>query len=145
MTPVSVDSALQRAHKAIEQGVPTHKQQATLRALGDSKLRQLVNRFAEAWERNDVDAVVRSHPGRRRIRRTRPTSALAAGVRIVPPALPGLVQNFVDAVLAPYDVIEDNASEAAALSTHAHHVGESVAAVEATREPPCGTKNTEIL
>ena len=75
MTPVSVDSALQRAHKAIEQGVPTHKQQATLRALGDSKLRQLVNRFAEAWERNDVDAVVRSHPGRRRIRRTRPTSA----------------------------------------------------------------------
>jgi RNA polymerase sigma-70 factor, ECF subfamily len=58
MTPVSVDSALQRAHKAIEQRVPTDTQQATLRALGDSELRQIVNRFADAWERNDVDAVV---------------------------------------------------------------------------------------
>jgi RNA polymerase sigma-70 factor, ECF subfamily len=58
MTPVSVDSALQRAHKAIEQRVPAHTQQATLRALGDSELRQIVNRFANAWERNDVDAVV---------------------------------------------------------------------------------------
>ena len=35
-----------------------HTQQATLRALGDSELRQIVNRFADAWERNDVDAVV---------------------------------------------------------------------------------------
>jgi RNA polymerase sigma-70 factor, ECF subfamily len=58
MTRVSVDSALQRAHKAIEQRVPTHTQQATLRALGDSELRQIVNRFADACERNDVDAVV---------------------------------------------------------------------------------------
>ena len=58
MTPVSVDSALQRAHKAIEERVPAHTQQATLRALGDSELRQIVNRFADAWERNDVDAVV---------------------------------------------------------------------------------------
>jgi len=58
MTPVSVDSALQRAHKAIKQRVPAHTQQATLRALGDSELRQIVNRFADAWERNDVDAVV---------------------------------------------------------------------------------------
>jgi RNA polymerase sigma-70 factor, ECF subfamily len=58
MTPVSVDSALQRAHKAIEQRVPDQTQQATLRALGDSELREIVNRFADAWERNDVDAVV---------------------------------------------------------------------------------------
>jgi len=58
MTPVSVDSALQRAHKAIEQRVPANTQQATLRALGDAELRQIVNRFADAWERNDVDAVV---------------------------------------------------------------------------------------
>ena len=58
MTPVAVDSALQRAHKAIEERVPAHTQQATLRALGDSELRQIVNRFADAWERNDVDAVV---------------------------------------------------------------------------------------
>jgi RNA polymerase sigma-70 factor (ECF subfamily) len=58
MTPVSVDSALQRAHKAIEERIPAQTQQATLRALGDSKLRQIVNRFADAWERNDVDTVV---------------------------------------------------------------------------------------
>ena len=58
MTPISVDSALQRAHKSIEQRVPAQTQQATLRALGDRELRQLVNRFADAWQRNDVDAVV---------------------------------------------------------------------------------------
>jgi RNA polymerase sigma-70 factor, ECF subfamily len=58
MTPVSVDSALQRAHKAIDQRVPAHTQQSTLQVLGDSELRQIVTRFADAWERNDVDAVV---------------------------------------------------------------------------------------
>ena len=58
MTSVAVDSALQRAHTTIEQRVPAHTQHATLRAIGDSELRQIVNRFAEAWERNDVDAVV---------------------------------------------------------------------------------------
>ena len=42
MTPVSVDSALQRAHKAIEERVPGRTQQATLRALGDTELRQIV-------------------------------------------------------------------------------------------------------
>jgi RNA polymerase sigma-70 factor (ECF subfamily) len=57
-TSVSVDSALQRAHKAIEERVPAATQQATLRALGDSELREIVKRFADAWERNDVDAVV---------------------------------------------------------------------------------------
>jgi RNA polymerase sigma-70 factor, ECF subfamily len=58
MTPGSVDSALQRAHKAIEERVPAQTQQATLRALGDSELREIVNRFADAWEHNDVEAVV---------------------------------------------------------------------------------------
>jgi RNA polymerase sigma-70 factor (ECF subfamily) len=57
-TPVSVDSALQRAHKAIEERVPARTQQVTLRALGDGELRRVVGRFADAWERNDVDAVV---------------------------------------------------------------------------------------
>jgi RNA polymerase sigma-70 factor (ECF subfamily) len=57
-TSVSVDSALQRAHKAIEKRVPAETQQATLRALGDSELREIVKRFADAWERKDVDAVV---------------------------------------------------------------------------------------
>jgi RNA polymerase sigma-70 factor, ECF subfamily len=58
MTPVAIDSALQRAHKTVEERVPAETQQATLRALGDSELRQIVNRFADAWEHNDVDAVV---------------------------------------------------------------------------------------
>ena len=57
-TPVSVDSALQRAHKTIDERVPAKAQQATLRALGDTELREIVKRFADAWERNDVDAVV---------------------------------------------------------------------------------------
>jgi RNA polymerase sigma-70 factor (ECF subfamily) len=57
-TPVSVDSALQRAHKAIEERVPLRSQQATLRALDDTELREIVQRFADAWERNDVDEVV---------------------------------------------------------------------------------------
>jgi RNA polymerase sigma-70 factor, ECF subfamily len=57
-TPVSVDSALQRAHRTIDERVPVRTQQATLRALGDSELGGIVNRFTDAWERNDVDAVV---------------------------------------------------------------------------------------
>jgi RNA polymerase sigma-70 factor, ECF subfamily len=57
-TPVSVDSALQRAHKAIDERVPAETQQTTLRALGDDALREIVKRFADAWQRNDVDAVV---------------------------------------------------------------------------------------
>jgi RNA polymerase sigma-70 factor (ECF subfamily) len=57
-TPVSVDSALQRAHRAIEERIPARTQQATLRAIGDAELRRIVSRFADAWERNDVDAVV---------------------------------------------------------------------------------------
>jgi RNA polymerase sigma-70 factor, ECF subfamily len=57
-TSVSVDSALQRAHKAIEERVPVQTQQATLRELGDTELREMVQRFADAWERNDVDEVV---------------------------------------------------------------------------------------
>ena len=57
-TPVSVDSALQRAHKAIGERIPAQTQQATLRALGDREFREIVQRFADAWQRNDVDAVV---------------------------------------------------------------------------------------
>jgi len=56
-TPASVDSALQRAHKTVEQRVPERSQQATLRALGDDELRATIGRFAAAWERADVDAL----------------------------------------------------------------------------------------
>jgi RNA polymerase sigma-70 factor, ECF subfamily len=57
-TPVSVDSALQRAHKTVDQRLPEQSQQATLRSLSDDGLRQVVQRYVTAWERNDVDAVV---------------------------------------------------------------------------------------
>ena len=57
-TPVSVDSALQRAHRSVEQRLPARSQQATLRALGDQRLSELVGGYVDAWERGDVDALV---------------------------------------------------------------------------------------
>jgi RNA polymerase sigma-70 factor (ECF subfamily) len=58
MTPAAVDTALQRAHKTVDQRLPAQSQQATLRALGDDRLRELVGGFVDAWERNDVDSIV---------------------------------------------------------------------------------------
>jgi RNA polymerase sigma-70 factor, ECF subfamily len=55
-TVASVNSALQRARAAVRDRVPLRSQQATLRALGDDGLRELVDRYVEAWERCDVDA-----------------------------------------------------------------------------------------
>jgi RNA polymerase sigma-70 factor (ECF subfamily) len=52
----SVNSALQRARAAVEERVPEQTQQATLRALGDKDLRELVDRYVDAWERCDVEA-----------------------------------------------------------------------------------------
>jgi RNA polymerase sigma-70 factor, ECF subfamily len=57
-TPVSVDSALQRAHKTVNERLPKQSQQATLRALGDDALSEVVERYVAAWERSDVDSVV---------------------------------------------------------------------------------------
>src|SRR5918996_1551692 len=51
----SVNSALQRARATIEKRLPEQSQQETLRALGDDRLRELVEQYADAWERNDVD------------------------------------------------------------------------------------------
>src|SRR6185295_16998372 len=56
-TPASVYSALQRAHKSVDARLPERSQQATLRALGDDALREIVDAFVAAWERSDVDAV----------------------------------------------------------------------------------------
>jgi RNA polymerase sigma-70 factor (ECF subfamily) len=56
-TPAGVYSALQRAHASIDQRLPAVSQQATLRTLGDVRLRELVDRYVEAWERHDVDAI----------------------------------------------------------------------------------------
>jgi RNA polymerase sigma-70 factor (ECF subfamily) len=57
-TPASVYSALQRAHKSVDERLPEHSQQATLRSLGDVALREVVDGYVSAWESGDVDAVV---------------------------------------------------------------------------------------
>jgi RNA polymerase sigma-70 factor (ECF subfamily) len=57
-TPTGVDSALQRAHKAVADRLPERSQQAALRALDDERLREIVDTFVDAWERADVDALV---------------------------------------------------------------------------------------
>jgi RNA polymerase sigma-70 factor, ECF subfamily len=57
-TPTGVDSALQRAHKAVDERLPEQSQQATLRAVGDERVRRLVQDYMDAWERADVDALV---------------------------------------------------------------------------------------
>jgi len=54
----SVNSALQRARKTIDEGLPEQSQQATLRALGDDGLREVVEGYMDAMRRGDVDAVV---------------------------------------------------------------------------------------
>lgn len=57
-TPGAVYSALQRAHKTVEEQLPALSQQETLRSLGDARVGEIVQRYVEAWERGDVDAIV---------------------------------------------------------------------------------------
>jgi RNA polymerase sigma-70 factor, ECF subfamily len=54
----AVSSALQRAHRTIDDLLPEQSQQATLRALGDERLREIVETYTDAWERNDVDGIL---------------------------------------------------------------------------------------
>ena len=57
-TVASVNSALQRARKIVDERLPDKSQQATMRALGDDALRAVVDRFVEAFEGGDVDAII---------------------------------------------------------------------------------------
>jgi RNA polymerase sigma-70 factor, ECF subfamily len=56
-TVASVNSALQRARKTIDERLPSRSQQATLRSLGDERARGLVERFIQAFEIGDVEAI----------------------------------------------------------------------------------------
>ena len=56
-TPPAIYSALQRARRAVEEGLPAQSQQQTLRALGDRRMRELVEAYVSAWERGDVAAI----------------------------------------------------------------------------------------
>jgi RNA polymerase sigma-70 factor (ECF subfamily) len=57
-TVAAVNSSLQRARKALDDKLPARSQQSALAALGDDELKAIVDRYVEAWERADVDAVV---------------------------------------------------------------------------------------
>jgi len=56
-TPAGVYSALQRAHESVDRRLPDLSQQAALRALGDERLREIVDRYVHAWEQHDVDSI----------------------------------------------------------------------------------------
>jgi RNA polymerase sigma-70 factor, ECF subfamily len=57
-TPASVNSALQRARKTVDDRLPEQSQQATMRELGDECLREIVQRFADAFESGEVEAIL---------------------------------------------------------------------------------------
>ena len=57
-TVASVNSALQRARATLDERLPDQSQQATLRSLGDDRLREIVEGYVDAWQRRDVEAVV---------------------------------------------------------------------------------------
>lgn len=50
----SANSALQRARATVADKTPARSQQATLRSLGGASVHSVIDRWIEAWERNDV-------------------------------------------------------------------------------------------
>jgi RNA polymerase sigma-70 factor (ECF subfamily) len=54
----SVNSALQRARKTVEERLPDQTQQQTARTLGDDGVRAVVQKYVDAWDRQDIDGVV---------------------------------------------------------------------------------------
>jgi RNA polymerase sigma-70 factor (ECF subfamily) len=54
----SVNSALQRARKTVDEKLPAESQQDTLRSVGDERLRELVESYTEALQDGDVDSMV---------------------------------------------------------------------------------------
>jgi RNA polymerase sigma-70 factor, ECF subfamily len=57
-TTPSVNAALLRARRAVEERLPEKGRQASLTTLGDRRLRQIAERFADAFERGEIDAVL---------------------------------------------------------------------------------------
>jgi RNA polymerase sigma-70 factor, ECF subfamily len=53
----AVYSALQRAHKTIDQRLLEQSQQETLRTIADEELNGIMARYVDAWERADVVAL----------------------------------------------------------------------------------------
>jgi hypothetical protein len=57
-TTASVNSAMQRARKAVDERLPEHSQQATLRSLGDARIAGVVNDYMDALDRGDIEKVL---------------------------------------------------------------------------------------
>jgi RNA polymerase sigma-70 factor (ECF subfamily) len=57
-TVASVNSSLQRARATVDKRLPEHSQQANVRLLGNRRVRRLVERFSDAFERGDVDTLL---------------------------------------------------------------------------------------
>jgi RNA polymerase sigma-70 factor, ECF subfamily len=56
-SPASIYSALQRARKATEERLPDRSQHEIREKLGEDHVRQVVDRFMEAWESADVETI----------------------------------------------------------------------------------------
>ena len=54
----SVNSALQRARKTIDERLPERSQQASLRMLGEDGVAEVISAYVDAWDRQDIDGVV---------------------------------------------------------------------------------------
>ena len=54
----SVTSALQRARRTVDDKLPEESQTATLRSLGDERVREIVENYMDAMARGDVETVV---------------------------------------------------------------------------------------
>ena len=54
----AVNSSLQRARAAVQGRLPARSQQATLRSLGDQRVRALAGRYADAIENGDTDSLM---------------------------------------------------------------------------------------
>jgi RNA polymerase sigma-70 factor (ECF subfamily) len=57
-TTASVNSALQHARTSVSERIPAQSQQATLRSLGDQRLRRLVDEYTCAMERADLESML---------------------------------------------------------------------------------------
>jgi RNA polymerase sigma-70 factor, ECF subfamily len=57
-TVPAVNSALQRARRIVNDHVQTQSPRSTVRSMGDTRLREIVEGYIDAFERGDVDALV---------------------------------------------------------------------------------------
>jgi RNA polymerase sigma-70 factor (ECF subfamily) len=57
-TTASVNSALQRARKTVDERVPSRSQQPDRRSLDDEQMRGVLEAYVDAWQRRDVEAIV---------------------------------------------------------------------------------------